>query len=352
MKHYRFVSDLLCAVVAVGMAVFCCAGSADAVQLHSQRGRHHHLKGLGSTMCTGRHKTRHVLGSIGGSGSRLHRYVAARRRAHRLAAHTRSAYPADFFMRSAPPSDGPLINAEAIPSMQNAFQTGAASHYTPDELAQAGVFVDSHPLIGGIFNRREQVKYVILHSTETARPADAPRVIHSWNRGMRHPGAQYIVDRDGTIYQTVDPDYGTVHVDVFRTTAGVNNDNSIGIEMVRAGEQQYTPTQLESVTRLVAYLQGRFNVPDEHVLGHGEVQPSDRRDPVGFDWMAFNGDKNALKLHAAVVVKHHARSAVISDDAMKTDSDATAAHVEADRKRILMDVDDAPVTTVMSTHHR
>jgi N-acetyl-anhydromuramyl-L-alanine amidase AmpD len=104
---------------------------------------------------------------------------------------------------------------------------------------------------------------------------------------MRHPGAQFVVDRDGTIYEAVDPNYGSVHVDVFRTKNGVNNDNAIGIEIVRAGKQKYTHDQLSSVTKLVAYLQGHYNVPNEAIYGHGQIQPSNRTDPVDFNWNNF-----------------------------------------------------------------
>jgi hypothetical protein len=195
----------------------------------------------------------------------------------------------------------PLPEDEAKTAKEN-FRDGEAGKYSPAQLMQAGAFIDD-PLQGGIFNRREGVKNIILHSTETGRPADAQRVIKSWNRGLRHPGAQYIVDRDGTIYQTVDPQFGTVHVDIFRTTCGINNDNSIGIEMVRSGSQQYTRPQLDSVTALVVYLQKRFNVANDHIFGHGQIQPSDRQDPVDFDWTAFQAAKSSLQSQQIAVQK-------------------------------------------------
>jgi N-acetyl-anhydromuramyl-L-alanine amidase AmpD len=149
---------------------------------------------------------------------------------------------------------------------------------------------------GGVFKRRGNIKYIILHSTETARAADAQRVIRSWsNRGLRHPGAQFVVDRDGVIYCTADPTYGTSHVDEHRTKFGVNNDNSVGIEMVRTGDQDYTAEQMQSISCLVSYLQQRYSVDDAHIFGHGKVQPSDRSDPVNFNWQAFAADKDSLR---------------------------------------------------------
>lgn len=198
---------------------------------------------------------------------------------------------------------------------RDAFDSGYANTYTPDQLVHAGVF-KSAPLIGGTYPRQQAVKYIVLHSTETATPADALRVVRSWNnRGKSHPGAQYLVDRDGAIYQTVCPENtATMHVNAFKTKYGVNNRNSIGIEIVRAGKQRYTDKQLKSLTRLCLYLQKRFEVGDDKIVAHGYVQPSDRRDPVDFNWHAFSASKSMLSMVASAKLKE-ARSVAIADGA-------------------------------------
>lgn len=191
-------------------------------------------------------------------------------------------------------------------AVAQSFQRGLAGQCSYEELVKANVFV-SCPLHGSIFKRQGTVKYIILHSTETGSPADARRVIQSWNnRGLRHPGAQFVVDRDGTICSTVDPDQATVHIDTSKTLAGYSNDNSVGIEIVRSGKQQYTKVQLESVTRLVTYLQSHYGISDACVTTHHHVQPSDRSDPVNFDLVAFENDKSALQTFA---LAHGARIA-------------------------------------------
>jgi hypothetical protein len=129
--------------------------------------------------------------------------------------------------------------------------------------------------------------------------ADARRVVQSWNnRGLRHPGAQFVVDRDGTICSTVNPDQATVHINTNKTLPGYTNDNSVGIEIVRAGKQQYTRPQLDSVMYLVAYLQAHYHVSDSNITTHHHVQPSDRSDPVGFDLVAFENAKSTFKQEA------------------------------------------------------
>lgn len=205
-----------------------------------------------------------------------------------------------------PPRPEPVVVKPRLPvpssTISRSFEKGTAGDYTWDDLVAAGVF-ENDPLRGSIYKRQGRVKYIILHSTETALPADARRVILSWNnRGLKHPGAQFVVDRDGTICSTTNPDQVVIHIEPSRALAGYSNDNSIGIEIVRSGKQEYTRAQLDSVNRLVAYLQSHYAVPNANVTTHQHVQPSDRSDPVNFNMVAFESEKSALQA-AAVALK-------------------------------------------------
>lgn len=211
----------------------------------------------------------------------------------------RYAYPYDFFVLNAPAADRTPLPADQAGEIMRAFVHGQAGKYPANTLVKAGVF-KYHALKGGIFYRREPVKYIIMHSTETGNPnMGAQRVINSWSsRGRRHPGAQFVIDRNGTIWQAVDPDLGTVHINIFKTIPGVNNDNCIGIEMVHSGSQNYPPALVTSAIRLVNYLQERYNIADENVTTHRYVQQGDHTDPVRFNWPGFIMAKNKLRLHA------------------------------------------------------
>lgn len=203
------------------------------------------------------------------------------------ASKTRYAYPLDFFMMSPPEFDRSDLPAELSQRARNAFESGTAVNYAPSYLVRAGVF-HYHPLHGGIFKRREEVKYIIIHSTESGVPQNAYHCIDGWNSmGRRHPGAQFVVDRDGAIWEACDPELATVHVNIFKTLPGINNDNTIGIEMCHAGSQTYPPEQRNSVTRLVSYLQDRYHVLNENIITHRYAQQGDHTDPVGFDWDGF-----------------------------------------------------------------
>lgn len=238
---------------------------------------------------------RHVVSVPSGRhrGRRHHRRSSGR--AVAKAPNTRYAYPLDFFMMHPPSFDVTPLSERMSARVIRSFEQGTADAIPARMLVRAGL-VKYHPLRGGIFFRREPVKYVVVHSTETGIPLNAVRVIESWSSmGRRHPGAQYVVDRDGSIYQAVDPDLGTVHVNIFKTLPGINNDNSIGIEMCHTGRQTYPPEQVQSVTRLVAYLQDRYAVADENVITHRYAQQGDHTDPVHFDWEGFIAHKNDFR---------------------------------------------------------
>jgi hypothetical protein len=226
------------------------------------------------------------------------------RQAHqsKAAAKPRYAYPVDMFMMEAPSQDLSLLPSDQALKIRYAFQSGTASNFAPEVLVRSGA-VSFYALHGGIFSRREKVKYIVVHSTETGVPQDARHVINAWSSGgRRHPGAQYIVDRDGTIFETVDPQYATVHVNIFKTVPGINNDDSVGIEMCHSSGQTYTAEQRASVIRLVTYLQDRYHVLDENVVTHRYAQQGDHTDPVDFDWDGFLSFKDAFHSKALAMV--------------------------------------------------
>lgn len=229
-------------------------------------------------------------------------------------------------MWKAPEFDRTPFDEEKSNKIQNAFACGIAGNVTPSQMVRAGVF-KHYPLSGGIFRRREAVRYIVLHSTETGPPVPAKNVINAWSSGgRRHAGAQYVVDRDGTIYQAVDPELATVHVNIFKTLPGINNDNTIGIEMNHTGRQTYPAEQRTAVVRLVHYLQERFDVTSDNVITHKYAQQGDHTDPVGIDVEAFLSVKEAFR-QKALAMKRLA-SPVVADEQTEEDGPVASVYVQ------------------------
>ncbi|MBX9666557.1 MAG: peptidoglycan recognition protein family protein [Candidatus Obscuribacterales bacterium] len=248
----------------------------------SSRGRPASRSGRGS-----RHERAIVTRGGHHHHGKHHRHDKHHHHHHHVAHRPRYAYPVEMFMMKAPDFDSSLLPEDQCQEIMSAFARGTADKYPARTLVRAGA-VRSHALRGGIFWRREPIKYIVMHSTETGIPVSGIRVIESWSSmGRRHPGAQYVVDRDGSIYQAVDPDLATVHINILKTLPGINNDNSIGIEMNHTGSQDYPEAQMASVIRLVTYLQDRYQIESENIITHRYAQQGDHTDPVRFDWKGF-----------------------------------------------------------------
>lgn len=233
------------------------------------------------------------------------------------------AYPLDFFMMHPPALDTSPLPDSISADIRNAFRLGIADDVTPERLVRSGTF-KYHPLSGGIFRRREPIKYIVLHSTETGVKVPAKNVINAWNSmGRRHPGAQFVVDRDGTIYQALDPALASVHVNIFKTLPGINNDNTIGIEMNHTGRETYPQAQRDATMRLVTYLQHRYDVTSENVITHRYAQQGDHTDPVNFDLDGFLATKENFKTRA-IALKRSSRPSFIDE---QTEDDAPLASV-------------------------
>lgn len=290
----RFVFLVVLLVVALGFSLNLpsearkkSAASKSSSHAKSSKTSRSSSKSSRSSSSRGRSGGRHeVAHSKHGKHSKHSKHHAAHHH-HHVAHKPRYAYPVEMFMMKAPDFDASPLDEDQAYEVKSAFARGIADKYPARTLVRAGV-VKHHPLRGGIFWRREPVKYIIMHSTETGVPVSGVRVIESWSSmGRRHPGAQYVVDRDGSIIQSVDPDLATVHINILKTLPGINNDNSIGIEMNHTGSQEYPDAQLQSVIRLVTYLQDRYGVQSENIITHRYAQQGDHTDPVHFDWKTF-----------------------------------------------------------------
>lgn len=240
----------------------------------------------------------------GRSGIPTHhgRYHGVRTHARRAAPRPKYAYPLEFFSYKTSDYDHSPLPDDVAAKVRESFANGTADIYPPHWLVRAGV-AKHYPLRGGIFKRRERIKYIILHSTESGVPQDARHVVDAWSSGgRRHPGTQYIIDRDGGILQPVHPDWGAVHVNIFKTLPGINNDNTVGIEMCHWGQIGYPAEQRLAAKRLITYLQDRYHILDENIITHRYAQQGDHTDPVAFDFEAFLATKDQFRT-AAIALK-------------------------------------------------
>lgn len=118
-------------------------------------------------------------------------------------------------------------------------------------------------------NRRANglVKYIVVHYTGTS--ASALNNVKYFSGGNRNASADYFIDKDGTIYKFNGDcsSYYTWHCGDGKGKYGVSNSNSIGIEVVSAGEE-YTQAQKESLRALVTAIMDDYGVSASNVVRH------------------------------------------------------------------------------------
>src|SRR4029077_817214 len=88
-------------------------------------------------------------------------------------------------------------------------------------------------------------------------------------------GVEYVMDRDGNIYQTGGPGAQNIKTG-WGKGEGLNNQNVVGMEIIAKDDKDVTPAQAQSFARFIA---ARY--PNTPLYGHGEVNPGHKEADEG-----------------------------------------------------------------------
>lgn len=117
---------------------------------------------------------------------------------------------------------------------------------------------------------------MVFHHTAGTSFDDAMTTLN--RRGL---GAQYIIDRDGSVYRTFPEGRSAIHMrepgsryrkDRSQPSSGYGNANLIGVEVVGLDNNDILPEQVQAATRLARGLSTQYGFPLENIWGHGELQ--------------------------------------------------------------------------------
>ena len=99
--------------------------------------------------------------------------------------------------------------------------------------------------------------------------------------------AHYLVRRDGTLVQYVDPDKRAWHAGVSSWKGRDRcNDFSIGVELEGSDDVPFAEPQYEALVALAKSLFARYGALD--LAGHSDVAPGRKTDPgPWFDWERY-----------------------------------------------------------------
>ena len=155
---------------------------------------------------------------------------------------------------------------------------------------------------------RREIRFIVIHQTMGTFQSDLDILTNNQRPINKRVSCHYLIDRDGTVYELVRPQFVAWHAGTSRTNQkngnfrqfmGFGNENlhSIGIEITAKQNQAFTIAQREACAKLVAHLVTEFPrilVDRDHIVGHSEISKA-KIDPQltvpsnanNWDWNAF-----------------------------------------------------------------
>ncbi len=93
---------------------------------------------------------------------------------------------------------------------------------------------------------------------------------------QRHLGVQYVMDRDGSIYQVGGPGESQMMPGSGQYGSGLSNANTVGMEVIAKDDSDVTPAQVAAARQFIPAV-----YPNIAVYGHGQVNPGHKQETEG-----------------------------------------------------------------------
>lgn len=120
---------------------------------------------------------------------------------------------------------------------------------------------------------------VVMHTGEGSKASDLGELCSPSTKKSAH----YYVDREGHIYQLIDPKWRAWHAGVSayagRTTW---NNFAVGIESEHRKGQDWPAIQKQAYAWLIEYLISNLHIQQQYVVAHRWIAPGRKDDPT--DW--------------------------------------------------------------------
>jgi N-acetyl-anhydromuramyl-L-alanine amidase AmpD len=138
-------------------------------------------------------------------------------------------------------------------------------------------------------NGPRQISKIILHSSDGSEKGDI-NTLTGAEPGHR-VSAHYYTTQDGrSLHFVNDNDIAWHAGQTSGPNAAFNNRNTIGIEQEHVDGQPWSDNEVQGTARTVAALLTRHpNLSINDVLGHSDIAPERKQDPLNFPWKQFRG---------------------------------------------------------------
>lgn len=136
--------------------------------------------------------------------------------------------------------------------------------------------------IGSVNFGIRKPNFVIIHHTAQD---SLEQTIRTFTIAKTQVSAHYVVGRDGKVVQMVNDYLRANHAGVGKWGNDTDlNSSSIGIELDNNGKEPFADAQLRSLVELLATLKKKYNIPTANFIGHSDIAPRRKVDPLNFPW--------------------------------------------------------------------
>lgn len=136
--------------------------------------------------------------------------------------------------------------------------------------------------IGSVNFGIRRPNFVIIHHTAQDSLNQTVKTFINKKAGV---SAHYVVGRDGKVVQMVNDYLRANHAGVGKWGNDADlNSSSIGIELDNNGKEPFADAQLRSLVELLGALKKRYNIPTANFIGHSDIAPRRKIDPLNFPW--------------------------------------------------------------------
>ncbi len=142
--------------------------------------------------------------------------------------------------------------------------------------------------------RPSEIKYIILHYTGMASDFAAIKKLSSARSKV---SCHYYLKKNGNIINMVPDLYISWHAGISSWKKdNFLNSKSIGIEISNPGHENgysnFPKIQIKSLIKLLKKLKKKFNIKNQHILGHSDIAPLRKKDPgEKFPWEFLSKNK-------------------------------------------------------------
>ncbi len=119
--------------------------------------------------------------------------------------------------------------------------------------------------------------FIIIHHTAQD---GCPMTLHTFTVRHSKVSAHYVICRDGTVYHMLNDYLRAWQAGLSKWGHNTDiNSCSIGIELDNNGFEDFTTPQLNSLLVLLDTLKSKYKIPQENIIGHGDIAPGRKVDP-------------------------------------------------------------------------